>query len=310
MPPSGPSTARARGDVDGGHIVGWGLARADQLLLDQFRAQPVVADLERLLVFHRESGDRPSELAVLLRSRPGTSSPSTTASTPSWRVSHTRTHSPWPISSTTPSRWPRPSSPQRGSSTTGPNTARQPRPTSSGPSSWPKHDDLDLAIDARQARLRARGTLGRIDEAEELLELLEARRDPVRLKEHYFLLMWLYYARLPVCAVCRGLRPGLRVGRPARHCSRAIRVHQGARADRLGRFNEVDTAIAQEVTDDDHPFGQLVGLLARSVFLDRIGALPDALEAAVGPTAGRSSCRAPGSSGGQPVSSVDTQLGG
>jgi hypothetical protein len=45
-----------------------------------------------------------------------------------------------------------------------------------------------------------------------------------------------------------------------------------------GRFDEVDAAIAQEVTDDEHPFGQAMASHARSVFLTRIGAWGPALE--------------------------------
>ena len=45
-----------------------------------------------------------------------------------------------------------------------------------------------------------------------------------------------------------------------------------------GRWDEVDAAIAQEVTDDAHPFGQAIASLARSVFLTRVGAWGPALE--------------------------------
>ena len=40
----------------------------------------------------------------------------------------------------------------------------------------------------------------------------------------------------------------------------------------MGRFDEVDAAIAEEVTDDDHPFGQVMASLARSVHLVNLGA--------------------------------------
>jgi hypothetical protein len=40
----------------------------------------------------------------------------------------------------------------------------------------------------------------------------------------------------------------------------------------MGRFDEVDAALAEEVTDDDHPFGQVMASLARSVHLVNLGA--------------------------------------
>jgi tetratricopeptide (TPR) repeat protein len=113
------------------------------------------------------------------------------------------------------------------------------------------------------------------------LALLEARRDPVRLKEHYFWLMWLYYSNGQsarcVDACNRGMELAELLGTaPVQYASiKALALTE------LGRFDEVEAALAQEVTDDDHPFGQLVAQLARVVFLDRVGALPEAIATAI-----------------------------
>jgi hypothetical protein len=45
---------------------------------------------------------------------------------------------------------------------------------------------------------------------------------------------------------------------------------------RSGRFDEVDDALAQEVTDDDHPFGHAIARLARTEYLATVGALEQA----------------------------------
>ena len=46
----------------------------------------------------------------------------------------------------------------------------------------------------------------------------------------------------------------------------------------MGRFDLVEAAIDEEVTDDDHPFGQGIASLARSVYLTRLAAWGPAAE--------------------------------
>jgi hypothetical protein len=49
----------------------------------------------------------------------------------------------------------------------------------------------------------------------------------------------------------------------------------------LGRFDVFEDAIAQEVTNDDHPFGQAMAQVARLIYLERLGAWPEAIESAL-----------------------------
>jgi tetratricopeptide (TPR) repeat protein len=116
--------------------------------------------------------------------------------------------------------------------------------------------DEDLIVDARSAFLRLRSMEDVAEEAEELLAQLEARRDPVRLKELCFWMMWRYYMRdeLHRCiAVCdRGIELAIQLNSaPVQYGTiKALALVE------LGRYDLVEAAIAQEVTDDDHPFGR------------------------------------------------------
>ena len=136
--------------------------------------------------------------------------------------------------------------------------------------------DQDLLIDAESARLRVVGMAEGMELAEDLFTRLEARRDPVRLKEHCFWLMWVYWgaAQFDRCvAVCdRGIELAEQLGSaPVQYGSiKALALAHS------GRFDEVDGALAQEVTDDDHPFGQAVAQLARAEYLATIEALDQA----------------------------------
>ena len=133
--------------------------------------------------------------------------------------------------------------------------------------------DDDLALDA-DAGLMHRSGMSGFDRtaSEELLARLEHRRDPVKLNAHCFWMMWQYQylgdfaASVAMCD--RGLALADLIGSaPVQYGSiKAISLVE------LGRFDEVDAAIAQEITDDDHPFGQAMASLARSVFLTRVAA--------------------------------------
>jgi tetratricopeptide (TPR) repeat protein len=137
--------------------------------------------------------------------------------------------------------------------------------------------DEDLILDALAASLHRGGTARNLADAEALLRRLEERRDPVRLNAHCFWMMWQYSAAgrfddaVDTCD--RGMELADLIGsEPVQYGSiKAIALTEA------GRWDEVDAAIAQEVTDDDHPFGQAIASLARSVFLTRIGAWGPAL---------------------------------
>ena len=138
--------------------------------------------------------------------------------------------------------------------------------------------DEDLILDAISASLQRSGTAGSLAESESLLLRLEERRDPVKLNAHCFWMMWQYSAMgrfADAVAMCdRGIELADLIGsEPVQYGSiKAIALTEA------GRWDEVDAAIAQEVTDEAHPFGQAIASLARSVYLTRIGAWGPALE--------------------------------
>jgi len=138
--------------------------------------------------------------------------------------------------------------------------------------------DEDLILDAMAASLHRGGTARNMDESEALLGRLEERRDPVKLNAHCFWMMWQYSAMgrfTDAVVTCdRGIALADLIGSaPVQYGSiKAIALTEA------GRFDEVDAAIDQEVTDDDHPFGQAMASHARSVFLTRIGAWGPALD--------------------------------
>jgi class 3 adenylate cyclase len=132
--------------------------------------------------------------------------------------------------------------------------------------------DEELQIEAASAHVRIMRPDQAIVEAERLRELLEARRDPVRLKENAFWLMWQYWSRgeleKSVETCDRGIELAEQLGSaPVQYGS----IKAIALAD-LGRFDQVEAALAQEVADDEHPFGQAMQQLARTHYLERIEA--------------------------------------
>jgi tetratricopeptide (TPR) repeat protein len=137
--------------------------------------------------------------------------------------------------------------------------------------------DEDLILDAMASSLHRGGTSRNLVESEALLARLEERRDPVKLNAHCFWMMWQYSAMGrfdDAVATCdRGIELADLIGSaPVQYGSiKAIALTEA------GRYDEVDAAIAQEVTDDEHPFGQAMASHARSVFLTRIGAWGPAL---------------------------------
>lgn len=132
--------------------------------------------------------------------------------------------------------------------------------------------DEDLILEAKGLALRSVGVRESLQQGSELLALLEIRRDPVRLNAHCFWMMWAYLlnGRFQDCVdTCdRGLELAAQIGTaPVQYGA----IKAIALAD-MGRFDEVEAALAQEVTDDGHPFGQAVASHARSVYLHRLEA--------------------------------------
>lgn len=138
--------------------------------------------------------------------------------------------------------------------------------------------DEDLLLDALAAKNRDIGVRADVADADALLARLEARRDPVRLGAHCFWLMWQYLAVgrfADSVAVCdRGIELAELIGSaPVQYGSiKALALVE------MGRYDEVDGALAQEVTDDDHLFGQAMASLGRSALLRRLQAWGPAAE--------------------------------
>ncbi len=139
--------------------------------------------------------------------------------------------------------------------------------------------DEDLLLEAQSAAMHRGGLEIGLDESEALLARLEERRDPVKLNLHCFWMMWQYlwagYFERSIAMCDRGIELAELIGSaPVQYGSiKAIALTE------MGRFDEVAAAIDQEVTDDDHPFGQAMASLARSVYLVRLCAWEPAADA-------------------------------
>jgi class 3 adenylate cyclase len=141
--------------------------------------------------------------------------------------------------------------------------------------------DEGLLIEAESAQLRFMQGLGMEERGEELRTRLEERHDPVRLKEHYFWLMWQYYfrGRLERCVETCDL--GIELARQLGSAPVQYGSIKALALSELGRYDEVDAALDQEVTDDDHPFGQANQAFARAHYLNLLDAWEPAASAAL-----------------------------
>lgn len=137
--------------------------------------------------------------------------------------------------------------------------------------------DVDLMLDAEIAQFQIHFREDRAGHASELFARLEERRDPLRLKEHCFVLMWFHYGNgtfaegVGVCE--RGIELAGQLGVPPVMYG-SLMVMSLTEA---GRYDEIEAALAREVTDDEHPFGRAMADMARTYFLARIGAWEPAL---------------------------------
>ena len=149
--------------------------------------------------------------------------------------------------------------------------------------------DEDLQIEATTARFHLVTLAEAHDEAVRLRRRLEARRDPLRLKEHLFWLMWGYFwrAEFEQCvATCDdGIALAAQLGSPPVQYP----TIRGLALTDLGRFDDAWASFQAEVADDAHPFGRCMRELGVAAWLESLGALDRAELAAkaVWDTAGR-----------------------
>jgi hypothetical protein len=132
--------------------------------------------------------------------------------------------------------------------------------------------DEGLELEARANQVRLLPATEAAREAEEVRRLLEARRDPVRLKELYFLMMWSYWSRaeLERCReVCdRGIALARQLGsEPVQYST----IKALALLD-LGRFGEAWQALEAEIADEAHRFGRCMQQLGVALYEARLGA--------------------------------------
>ena len=141
--------------------------------------------------------------------------------------------------------------------------------------------DERLFIETQSAALARAAGPDVAESAERLRERLEALHDPVRLKELYFALMWCYLsqAELDRCVETCDLAVDLarQLGSPPVQYGsiKAVALTE------LGRYDLVEAALDEEVTDDDHPFGQAMQALARANYLAALEAWEPAAAAAL-----------------------------
>jgi class 3 adenylate cyclase/tetratricopeptide (TPR) repeat protein len=136
--------------------------------------------------------------------------------------------------------------------------------------------DEDLQIEAASARMRLAGVEEAHDEAVRLRDRLVARRDPLRLKEHLFWMMWHFWMRadFEACvATCdEGIALAAQLGSPPVQYASI----KGLALTDLGRFDEAWAAFQAEVADEAHPFGRCMRELGVSIWLGALGALDQA----------------------------------
>jgi hypothetical protein len=258
------------------------LQRAD-LLLDQFRAEPTLDDLALVLEYFRRSGDQTAELAVLLAlgraqyilslDRREFAQLSRASYETAYQLAVRLGDKASMAMALLPTVW-----------FADYWSDYLPVAEANAEEALRLGEELgneDLIIDALTVRLRAQWTNVAAADAEALQQRLEARRDPVRLKEFCFWMMWYELATgdfarcIEVCDRGLSLAEQL-VAAPVQYGSiKAMALVE------LGRFDLVEDAIEQEVTDDHHPFGRAMAQLARLTYLDRLGALSEAVECAV-----------------------------
>jgi len=133
--------------------------------------------------------------------------------------------------------------------------------------------DEDLQTDAASSRLRLVTSDEAHEEAVRVRARLVARRDPLRLKEHLFWLMWHYLLRAEFeecVATCNdGIALSAQLGSPPVQYPSI----KGLALTDLGRFDEAWASFQEEVADDAHPFGRCMREMGVACWLESLGAL-------------------------------------
>jgi len=115
--------------------------------------------------------------------------------------------------------------------------------------------DEDLIIDSLMARSHFLKPFEAEGQGEDLLRRIEARHDLLRLKEHYFHLMWLHLSRgnFERCIACcdASIHLSAEVGAPPVQYPtiKAFALLS------LGRYDAAWASLQEEVADEAHPFG-------------------------------------------------------
>jgi hypothetical protein len=141
-------------------------------------------------------------------------------------------------------------------------------------------EDLEIEATINGMRMQVVSPDDRSEEAERLRERLVARRDPLRLKEYLFWMMWQTYGagRLERCVeVCdEGIGLADRLGaEPVQYPT----IKALALMD-LGRFGEAKASLGQEVADAEHRFGAAFQKLGEFIYQTRLKARDKACESA------------------------------
>ena len=123
--------------------------------------------------------------------------------------------------------------------------------------------DEQLSLEVEAASLRFVRGPEAAELVERLRERLEARHDPVRLKEHYFWLMWHYLGRGELLRCVQTCDLGIELARQLGSAPVQYGSIKALALTELGRYDLVDAALDEEVTDDEHPFGRANQAFAR-----------------------------------------------
>lgn len=140
--------------------------------------------------------------------------------------------------------------------------------------------DEELELDVAVVAANAGSYQDQVDALHALYRRLEERRDPLRLKELCFSLMWLYLRGAEFdrgVQVCnRGIELAEQLGVPPVMYGSIKTLH----LVEAGRYAEIDAALDQEVDSPDLPFARAMRTTAEAHHLGAIGAWEEAFEVA------------------------------
>lgn len=133
--------------------------------------------------------------------------------------------------------------------------------------------DEELEIEAASAGLRLLMPSDAHIRALALRDRLEARRDPLRLKEHYFWLMWQHYLRAEFEACVEACDKGIELAEQLGSPPVQYPSIRGMALTDLGRFDDAWHSFQREVADPAHPFGRCMREFGVALWLESLGAL-------------------------------------